>query len=247
MFNYRCLRCGAQYQRHFTFCSGCWGSGQLVPFPYRNRAHVDYQPGISTAREVMRMGFGSVDQHAYPDVQLGVRCFVVYSGPPGGGKSTHSTRLANGVPGPALLVSAEEGISPTLAARLARCNVRRDDFHIIERPTVNQVVELASDKKVTSLVIDSVQECAWTAAELRHLLAILPGLAVLIAVLQINKGGEPAGAMALQHEADVHIVVENMRWRLAKSRFQALDGVGGDVLPVSPAAGPIDGATEVST
>ena len=247
MFVYRCLRCGAQYERHFPFCSGCWGSGQLVPFSYRNRAQVDYQPGISTAREVARMGWGSVSQQAYPDLHLGVRSLVLDSGPPGGGKSTWSTRLANGVAGPALLVSAEEGISPTLAARLARCNVRRGDFHIIERPTVNQVVELASQKSVTSLVVDSVQECCWTAAELRHLLGVLPSLNVLVAVLQITKGGEPAGAMALQHEADVHVVVEKMTWRLVKSRFQDLDGVGGDVLPVSPAAGPIDGATEVST
>ncbi|MGA7743117.1 MAG: hypothetical protein WBP56_25780 [Polyangia bacterium] len=247
MFVYRCLRCGAQYERHFPFCSGCWGSGQLVPFSYRNRAQVDYQPGISTAREVARMGWGSVSQQAYPDLHLGVRSLVLDSGPPGGGKSTWSTRLANGVAGPALLVSAEEGISPTLAARLARCNVRRGDFHIIERPTVDQVVELASQKSVTSLVVDSVQECCWTAAELRHLLGVLPSLNVLVAVLQITKGGEPAGAMALQHEADVHVVVEKMTWRLVKSRFQDLDGVGGDVLPVSPAAGPIDGATEVST
>ena len=59
MLNYRCLRCGAQYERHFPFCSGCWGSGQLVPLPRRNRAEVDYQPGISTAREVMRIALNA--------------------------------------------------------------------------------------------------------------------------------------------------------------------------------------------
>ena len=247
MLNHRCLRCGAQYERHFPFCSACWSVGQIVPLPHRNRALVDYRPGISTARKVAQMGWGSVSQHAYPDLHLGVGSLVLDSGAPGSGKSTLSSRLANAVPGPALLVSAEEGISPTLAARLARCNVRRDDFHIIERPTVDQVVELASEKSVTSLVIDSVQECAWTAAELRHLLSVISSLAVLVAVLQITKGGEPAGAMALQHEADVHVVVEKMKWRLIKSRFQDLDGVGGDVLPLSPATGSIDSATEVST
>jgi predicted ATP-dependent serine protease len=247
MLNYRCLRCGAQYERHFPFCSGCWGSGQLVPLPRRNRAEVDYQPGISTAREVMRMGWGSVSQRVYPELHLGVRSLVLDSGPPGSGKSTFSTRLANAVPGPALLVSAEEGISPTLAARLARCNVRRDDFHIIERPTVDQVVELASKKKVTSLVIDSVQECAWTAAELRHLLSVIPTLDVLVAVMQVTKAGVPAGAMALQHECDVHLVVANMRWSLVKSRYQSLDGVGGDVLPTNTTMGNGDTAMEIQT
>jgi predicted ATP-dependent serine protease len=155
------------------------------------------------------------------------------AGQPGSGKSTISAKASDSIPGPAVLVSAEEGISPSLAARLIRANIKRDDFHIISRASVDQVVSFACQNKAKSLVVDSVHECAWTASELRHAMSMIPSLDVLFAVLQVNKLGEPAGSMTLQHEADVLIGVEAMRWRLLKSRYQSIDGVGGEVLPPS--------------
>jgi predicted ATP-dependent serine protease len=185
------------------------------------------------------MDWGRVVQPAYPDLLLGIGALAEVSGPPGGGKSTYAAKMVNAIPGAALLVSAEEGIGPSLAARLARCQVRRDDFHIISRATVDQVVDLAVSKKVTALIVDSVHECAWSATDLRHLGEVVPTLVTVVAIMQVNKSGEPAGAMALLHEADVHVAVESMRWRLTKSRYQALEGVGGDVLTSQVMTGPM--------
>jgi len=233
---WRCMQCGAHFAQHFSFCTGCWNTGQIVAVPHRTLAALDFQPGISTARDVARMAWGSVVQEAYPALRIGVRSLVLMSGGPGDGKSTMASRLSNAVPGPALLAAFEEGVGPALAARLGRCGVKRGDFHIITRATVDQVVAAAVSLKAQSLVIDSVQECAWSADELRHVLGVIPTLAVLVGVVQITKSGVPAGAMALQHECDVHIVVEAMQWRLVKSRFQPLDAVGA----VLPSAGNSD-------
>jgi hypothetical protein len=90
-----------------------------------------------------------------------------------------------------------------------------------------------------TLVVDSVQPGDFRARDLRHLLAVLPRLAVLFAVSQNNKRGAVLGENALAHEADVVVSCEAMRWRLTKSRFQRLDApeAAGEVLPPrSPAS-----------
>ena len=80
------------------------------------------------------------------------------------------------------------------------------------------------------MIVDSVQEAAWTASELRHVLEVVDSLVLLVAVLQVTKAGLPAGSNAIQHEADVCVRVEAMRWSLTKSRYQDLKDVGGAVL-----------------
>ncbi len=212
-------------------CVSCFRSGAIVPVPRRQGAAVDAQPGVSDARALARMAWKSIEQAAYPELRLGAGALVEASGPPGSGKSTFACRLADAVDGPALLVAAEEGISPSLAARLLRCSVKRPDFHVLTRASVDTVVGFARERKAVACVIDSVQEAAWTAADLRHLLEVVPTLDLLVAVLQVTKDGLPAGAMALQHECDVHVSVEAMTWSLIKSRYQDLAGVGGPVLP----------------
>jgi predicted ATP-dependent serine protease len=130
-----------------------------------------------------------------------------------------------------VLVAAEEGLAPSLAARLARCRVKRPDFGVIARASVDSVVEFALARKAVAVAIDSVQEAAWNTQELRHLLAVVPTLDLLVGVQQVTKDGQPAGLMALQHESDIQVTVESMEWSLKKSRYQDLAGVGGEVLP----------------
>jgi predicted ATP-dependent serine protease len=165
------------------------------------------------------------------DLVVGSGALVLVSGDPGAGKSSFACRLGDAVMGPALLVAAEEGISPSLAARLLRCNVKRPDFHVLTRASVDAAVAFATKHKVVACVVDSVQEAVWTAQELRHVLEIVPTLGVLVAVMQVTKAGVAAGSNAFQHEADVHVRIDALSWSLAKSRYQDLAGVGGDVLP----------------
>jgi predicted ATP-dependent serine protease len=198
----------------------------------RLRAAADYVPGVSDARALTRMAWKSTEHlGAYEDLRLGAGALVLVSGPPGSGKSTWASRLINAVHGPALLIAAEEGISPSLAARLLRSNVKREDFHVLTRATVDAAVAFAKEHKIVATAIDSVQEAAWTASELRHLLEMVPTMDLLVGVVQVTKAGLPAGAMALQHEADVCVTVEGMTWALAKSRYQDLADVGGAILP----------------
>jgi predicted ATP-dependent serine protease len=162
---------------------------------------------------------------------LGASALVLVSGAPGSGKSSMSCRLANAVKGPVLYVAAEEGISPSLAARLLRCGVKRADFHVLTRASVDTAVAFATKHKCVAAVVDSVQEAVWQAYELRHVLEVVTSLDVLVAVAQVTKEGAAAGSNAYQHECDVHVRVESMAWSLAKSRYQDLAGIGGTVLP----------------
>lgn len=113
---------------------------------------------------------------------------------------------------------------------LIRANIKGDDFVAMAGASVDAVVAKARRHRAVTMVVDSVQLATWTASELRHLIEALP-LSLLVAVSQVNKRGEPSGENALLHEADVVVCVENMGWRLTKSRYQALADIGGDVLP----------------
>ena len=235
---WKCIKCGAQFTAHHPACSSCWAQGQIVPCPQRSVADVDYLPGAATAREIARMQWAQVTHSAYPELVLGAKCFLLASGLPGSGKSSFAARLTDSVPGPVVYLSEEEGISPSLACRLDRCAVRRDDFHVLAHASVDHVVEFSRAKKAASLVIDSVAECVWRADELRHVLEVLPCLDLLIAVAQTNKDGEPLGRQALIHEADVVVICQGMIWGLRKSRYQDLGLAGGEILPSPPSLDP---------
>jgi predicted ATP-dependent serine protease len=229
---FRCVECGALFAQHFATCSSCWRSGSLIPLAHRLRAEIDYQPGVSNARALAGMAWRRVEHAgAYEDMVVGAGALVLVSGPAGSGKSSLSARFANAVKGPVLYVAAEEGISPSLAARLLRCNVKRPDFHVLTRASVDAAVAFAQAHRAVACVVDSVQEAVWTAHELRHVLEVVPSLDLLIAVMQVTKTGVAAGSNAYQHECDVHVRVEAMAWNIVKSRYQDLAGIGGAVLP----------------
>jgi predicted ATP-dependent serine protease len=175
--------------------------------------------------------FRQLEKSAYPDLEVDHSTLAMVSGRPGMGKSSMAALLANGVKGPCLSVNAEEGIGPAAAARLRRLGIKRDDYHIITRASVDVAVSYARKVRARSMVIDSVQEASWSADELRHALEVVPEIGLLVAVMQVTKAGLPAGSNSLIHECDVHIVVEDMAWRLLKSRFQNISNVGGPVLP----------------
>jgi len=227
---FRCLECGASYDRHTPFCAHCWSYGSILLIGRRARAQVDHVPEVTTARALSRTAWSRVDVPSYPKLALGTGALVLLVGPSGSGKSTMLSRALDTMPGPVVYQSIEEAPGPSLAARLARARVKREDFHIVGRASVDQVVEIATKTRAVGLGIDSVQMASYTADELRHLTIVLPNLRVLIVTSQVNKQGRAAGREELLHEADAVLQLDAMHWTLVKSRYQPLDGIEGTVL-----------------
>jgi predicted ATP-dependent serine protease len=124
-------------------------------------------------------------------------------------------------------VSAELGHGPALAALLARCAVKRHDVLIADSAlTVDGLVDLARSHKARTILVDSLQESFLNGREVRHVVGLLPDLVCLIATAQVNRMGSPAGERLTEHEADVHVSVEGLRWKLIKNRFGPCDRDG---------------------
>ena len=218
--SYLCLCCHTRYEAHASWCFVCGEAGYIQRQFGRRSALVDNIAEETDARALAASQWGTVECGAFPSLRLGVGALVVIHGPPGAGKSHCTTRLLDTVPGPVLLVSAEEAPGPTLGERLSRCAVKRADFGIVGRASVDQIVAIAVRRKAVAIAVDSVQVSQFTPRDLRHLLAVLPDLKVLFAVSQQNKAGVVAGRNDLIHEADVVLRVEGGAWSLEKSRYQ---------------------------
>lgn len=228
MNNYVCLACGQRYAEHRSPCGSCWEPGLVVDIGSRAVAESDSIPEHTSARELARLTWQKLQSTRYPDSTLGRGAFVVLVGQPSAGKSTLLSGLLDGIAGPVVLLSHEEPIGPTLAGRLQRVGVKRDDFHIVSRATVDQLVELLQETKATALGIDSLQPAMLTGRDCRHLLTVVPMLHVVFATAQVNKEGQIAGVKSVEHETDVVLQVEALRWTVTKSRYQP-NGASGAV------------------
>ena len=237
---WRCFECGDSYDDRPAFCAGCGQTGSTYQLGRRARAEIDSALEIATAADLVRQA-NQVEQLAgCPGVMVGGQALVVLAGPPGSGKSSLATRILDGTPGPVMYVSVEEAPGPSLGQRLARLGVRRPDFYVIGWGDADQVAAVLRQRRCVAVAIDSVQVAHWHARELRHLLAVLPSLRLIVAVSQVNKRGEIAGTNELLHEADVALEIEDLQARLVKSRFQGVTTDGTVVLPVLPPALPRD-------
>ncbi len=168
-------------------------------------------------------------------LRLVQKAMVLLWGRPGMGKSTMACRSLDTLQGGAVaLVATESGVGPAVRELLVRTAVKREDFYVVGRgASVDDVCRLLHDWKCVGACIDSAQQSAWTSGELRHILSVLPHLRVLFVTSQVNATGAPAGPTALLHECDVEIEVEDLRWRVNKSRYEAITS-WRPVLPQPP-------------
>jgi predicted ATP-dependent serine protease len=172
----------------------------------------------------------------YPTLALRRGALVVVFGSAGGGKSTFAARGLDSLQAPSLLVSVEEPAGPSLAERLARVGAKDERMLVCSRATVDQIAAIVRQRNVVALAIDSVQRAMFEARDLRHLLQVLPSLAVVIAISQINRDGDVRGGEELAHEADVVVEIAALTWTVRKSRYQP-SGASGSVLSAqSPTA-----------
>jgi hypothetical protein len=225
---YRCIACGARFPVHSPLCSYCFASHSLILAPERARAAIDGEVELTDARTLARAVWQDVEMPSYSfAVKRGA--LIVAVGPSGAGKSTLVARALDSMRTPVLLVSVEEPGGPSLALRLARVGVKRDDFFVCSRGSIDQVASIVRDNKVAAVGVDSVQRAMFEPRDLRHLLLTLPPLVVLFATSQVNKQGDIRGTEELRHEADVVLEVDEMRWTVSKSRYEE-PGASGDVL-----------------
>ena len=167
---------------------------------------------------------------AYPALRVGDGALVLLVGPPSSGKTTMAVRALDSVPAPVALWASEMGIGPSVAALFSRCGVRRPNFSVLGRSSLDAVHAQMQRTGSVALGIDSVQSAEIAPEDARHLLAVTPQLRLVVAISQINKAGESYGPMKWPHEADVIIRIEDMRWHLEKSRYQPLDSAYGQVI-----------------
>jgi hypothetical protein len=218
---WRCLNCGESHDADArpAWCSGCGDAGTTVRAGRRRAARIDAEVEVASAADLAR-AHHQVEPLRPTRALVGRGALVVLVGPPGSRKSTLALQICAAASGPALVASAEEGPGPAVAARLARVGATRRDLWIAGWSSCDQVVELVRQRRVETLVVDSVQASQWHARELRHVLAICPQLRTLIAVSQVNSQGSIHGGMALEHEADVVIEMAAGKGFLKKSRFE---------------------------
>ncbi len=228
-YAWRCFLCGSWFLDHASACTSCLEGGPIVRAGKRPTAEIDGLAEVTTAASLAKASFTLVTSAAYPKLRLGSGVLLAAYGPPGGGKSTFATRFLHKLDAPVVLQSVEEAPGPSLHARLSRCHVRRDDFTIIGRASVDQIADVVRSRRAVALAVDSLQLAALSAEELRHFLLVLPTLRVVVAISQVNKSGRMEGRERLAHEADIVVYIEAMRWCLEKSRFQEV-GLEGSVL-----------------
>jgi predicted ATP-dependent serine protease len=163
---------------------------------------------------------------AYPSIKTPSNAFIVVHGGEGSGKTSDCLRIAEGYQ-PSAYAASEMKIGPSLAGYLRRLEIRAENLQIFDPATTDEIVEMASSG-IRCLVLDSLS-----------VLSLLPddctALAqgndiIVIGILQHNKRGDAAGSNAWLHAADVVIECDSMRWVLRKSRYQAIDGIAGEVL-----------------
>jgi hypothetical protein len=226
---FRCIRCAARFASYFPLCSYCFSDHALVPIAERARAAIDGEVELTDARALARAVWQRVDVPAFPTIELRRGAFVVLVGSPGVGKSTMIARALDSIRGVVLLLSVEEPGGPSLALRLARLGVKREDLLVASRATVDQLASIVRDRKVVAIGIDSIQRSTLEPRDLRHLLLTLSTLSALFVASQTTKSGDIRGTEELRHEADVVLELDTCGWRLTKSRYQPT-GLTGPVL-----------------
>jgi len=182
---------------------------------------------VMSARDLVKQEWTVLDNKHYPGFLLGRGALVSVYGDPGAGKSTWIVKFLDGVPGPVVYISLEEEHGPTVSMRLDRLGIKRADFIVVGRATVDELADVCRSAKAEIAAIDSIGMSSLAPQQLRPFMQAA-GLKALMFAQQVTKSGQAAGRNEFKHEADVVIHVANYTWALEKSRYQDTE-TGGEV------------------
>jgi len=203
------------------------GDNTFVRLPRRPTSRLARTPQRASARDLAKANWTMVESAAYPAIRILAGAFVALYGGPGQGKSTMQARWLDSISGPVTLAALEEGLGPAVSERLSRLNIRRADFGLWAGGNVDELVAELAESKARALGVDSLTVSNMLPDELRRVqqTAKVP---LVLGTLQVTKAGLAAGTNAWLHEADVVVHIEDLSWRVEKSRYQS-PGVTGEV------------------
>ena len=218
--------CGAKYVERVQFCVSCQQFGTVYA---RTRREADRQ--LPSLRGMSARKLAATDQQArpldaYPNLRWTPRSVFLLAGAAGQGKTTWAIR-AGACLRPCVYFGFEEQLTEGFADKLRRLEVRYEDFYIEVPRTVSELLEVVREHEPRSIVIDSIQQTSLLARDARSLSTMIGG--VVFAVSQVNRAGDVSGTAQWDHEADVFLRVEGMRYTATKNRFGQV-GVEGTVL-----------------
>lgn len=218
---YVCGKCSAHYNvADLAFCNACLEFNTILPQSDRPRMWQGEQ--VVEACSVYKTP--TTTTLAPYDIRVGSSGVVTFFGPPGSGKSTGATKVADAFDGPVLYCSIEEGIGDSLRARLKRLEIHRKGLWFASHMTLGGIDTQIDAKEPGLVVIDSLSASVMTSDDILSLAHDKD--VVVLAILQVTKAGLPAGENAILHDADVCVSFENLNWSLTKSRFQGTSAGG---------------------
>jgi len=123
----------------------CWRDGQIAPlWPPPARQNIESCSRNNRCPSPRPNGLEVLEHPGvYETLVLGLGALVLVSGPPGAGKSSWACRLLDAIPGPVVLVAAEEGLRAVFGGQAGPLSGQAPGpFGVIARASVDAVVEL---------------------------------------------------------------------------------------------------------
>lgn len=224
-YPYVCVGCRALLRENGGLCPSCFRSG-LIFARYRRVAD-DFQPQVpcATAKDLVTSVSHTFSLETCPGLILGPSAFVGVHGAPGGGKTTLALKIADEL-SPSIFLPLEMGLGPLLASMLQRLEIVSPEVEFHEPRGLPEIFALAQHPQAHCLVIDSLSVSTLRPDDVRSIARA--NNIVVIGTLQETKNGSFRGSNEWLHAADVMVSVENMRWTVSKSRYQA-PGLEGEV------------------
>ncbi len=225
-YPFECAGCGTRSSRLTEWCLNCARSGLICARTWRPVDKIlPPTPGLN-AKSLAAMDQKIFRVGNYPDLFLGPGACVLGHGPPGAMKSTWALRVCESLR-PALYFPLEEGISPVLAGRLRRLEIRSEDI-VFEMPrTLAGVFAAVEAHSPFCIVLDSIQCSTLSPEDVLSLARSRQG--VVLAICQERKDGGLKGNNSWPHLADCVVKIDEGKWSVEKSRYQACNA-GGSVL-----------------
>jgi DNA repair protein RadA/Sms len=249
-----CSACGGEALKWQGQCAHCgqWNTlsrlsvpaSSMRPTEARTPPQVQNLDAEASPGERLSLGVGELDRVFGGGLTVG--SVTLLGGEPGIGKSTLLLQVAAAIAGNGVVLyaSGEESVSQT-ALRAQRLGLASAPLGLISDNALEDILALATERRASLLVIDSIQTMQLAAAEgsagsplqLRECTATLvrfaksSGTAVVI-VGHVTKDGAIAGPKLLEHLVDTVLYFESdaaSRYRLlraTKNRFGPVNELG---------------------